>query len=137
MKTIIAGSRDITDPSVLEQAIKDAPFSITSVVSGGCRGADKLGESWASKNKLTCEVISANWDLFGKAAGYIRNEEMAQRAEALVAIWKIDKNGNGSKGTRNMISIAKRHGLKVHVFMVKEENSIDELPLFNKGETKE
>ena len=74
----------------------------------------------------------ANWDTFGKAAGYIRNEEMAQIGDALIAVWD-----GKSKGTRNMISIAKRHGIKVHVFTVKEENSIEELPLFDGSEKKE
>jgi len=132
MKTIIAGSREITDLSTIEKAIKESKFEITSVVSGGCRGVDRTGESWASNHRISCEVISANWDLLGKAAGYIRNEEMAQKAEALVAIWD-----GTSTGTRNMISIAKRHGLKVHVFMVKEDNSVDELPLFRESEKKE
>jgi len=141
MKTIIAGSREITDLSIIERAVKESQFEITSVTSGGCRGVDRVGEQWASKNKIPVEVITANWDTFGKAAGYIRNEEMAQRSEALIAIWKIDKDGNGSKGTRNMISIAKRHGLKVYVLEIRDEPEIksptEGLPLFNESETQE
>jgi hypothetical protein len=95
MKTIIAGSREIKDLGIIERAVKESEFEVTSVTSGGARGVDKTGEEWASKNNLPCEVISANWDTFGKAAGYIRNEEMAQCSEALIAVW--DGKSKGKK----------------------------------------
>lgn len=50
------------------------------------------------------------WKLYGKQAGYLRNEQMAQNADALAAFW----NGE-SRGTKHMIELAKRYGLKVRV----------------------
>lgn len=112
MKTIIAGSREITDYAVLLQAIKGCPFPITSVVSGCARGVDTLGEQYAQENNLKLYKFPADWSTYGKRAGYIRNAEMADNAEALLAVW----DGN-SRGTKHMINTAIQKGLEVHVYM--------------------
>ena len=113
MKTIIAGSRGITDYHVLLEAYTECPFSITSVVSGCARGVDALGEKFANDNSLPLEKYPADWDTYGKRAGYIRNAEMADNAEALLAIWDGE-----SRGTKHMIDIAREKGLEVYVYMV-------------------
>lgn len=110
MKVIVAGSREITDYELVKKAIQDSGFQVTEIISGGARGVDSLGERYAKELNLPCEVISADWDVYGKAAGYIRNEKMAKRGEALVAIWD-----GKSKGTRNMINIAQKNNLKMSV----------------------
>ena len=56
MKTIIAGGRDCTDYSILERALQECPFKITSVVSGCAKGADYLGEKYAFKEGLEVYV---------------------------------------------------------------------------------
>lgn len=109
IKTIIAGSRDITDYKLVEQAVKDSGFTITEVVSGGARGVDSLGEQWAMENGIPIHCFPANWDAHGKAAGFIRNSDMACYADALIAIT------NGSRGTANMIAQAKLNSLKLFV----------------------
>lgn len=113
MKTIIAGSRDLTNYSLLLKAVENCGWAITSVVSGNARGADKLGEIYAEKNSLPCEKYPAEWDKYGKSAGYKRNVLMAENAEALIAIWD-----GVSKGTNHMINIAKSKGLRVYVYVV-------------------
>ena len=52
----------------------------------------------------------ADWDKYGKKAGYIRNKEMARAADACVVFW----NGQ-SKGSKHMIDIAKKHGLQLRI----------------------
>lgn len=113
MKTIIAGSREITDYNVLIEAYAECPFHITSVVSGCARGVDKLGEFFSQDNSLPLEKYPADWSTYGKRAGYIRNTEMADNAEALLAIWDGE-----SRGTKHMIDIAREKGLEVFVYMV-------------------
>jgi len=113
MKTIIAGSRDIKEVDwELAVALYGCPFydQITEIVSGNCRGADKAGERFARIANIKLTVFPANWHTHGKKAGYIRNVAMANYADALIAIW--DKK---SKGTKHMIDIAKKKGLKVFV----------------------
>ena len=113
MITIIAGSRTYTDYEGLLTALASCPWTPTTVISGGARGVDRMGEQWAAEQKISLKIFTAHWDLFGKRAGYIRNEAMAGQAEALIALWDYQ-----SKGTRNMIEIARRKGLKVFVWKV-------------------
>lgn len=110
MKVIIAGSRGITDPALIKEAVRLSQFKITEVVSGAARGVDTLGEGWASVNRLPVKQFPANWNLYGKAAGHIRNNEMASYADALIAIWDGE-----SRGTKHMIYTAKNKGLLVYV----------------------
>lgn len=113
MRTIIAGSRTITDPWALVAALRDCGWVPTLVLSGHARGADDLGERWATKWGVTLELYPANWKGLGKAAGPERNCRMADRAEALIALWD-----GCSSGTAHMIKVAKERGLRVHVHRV-------------------
>ena len=112
MRTIIAGSRTITDPAIVRKAIRQSRFQITRVISGGCRGVDKLAEGWALENQVPVTVVKPDWDELGKAAGPVRNAEMADIADALIAI----RAPGISKGTDSMIRIAQGRGLKVFVY---------------------
>lgn len=111
MKTIIAGGREFTDYYVLHDCMQDIPWDITEVVSGTARGTDVLGETWGANKRTPVVKFPANWDKHGKAAGHIRNAEMADYADALVAFWD-----GKSKGTRGMIETAAKKGLYVKVF---------------------
>lgn len=119
MKCIIAGSRTITDYRIVERAIIESGWSneISQVISGSNKySVDGLGEKWAKKNNIPIQPFFALWDLYGKAAGPLRNQAMANYVApdgALIAIWD-----GKSKGTKNMISIAKSKGIKVYVFQV-------------------
>lgn len=111
MKTIIAGSRSITDWKVLAKAIKLCPWEITTVISGTADGVDKLGEQYADDCELPLEIYPARWDLYGMAAGRLRNELMLGKAKHVLAVWDGKSNG-----TRHMISIAKRDGAEVFIY---------------------
>lgn len=113
MKVIIAGSRDITNPDFVEQAIQQSGFSITELVSGQAPGVDTLGERWARLNKIPIKPFPADWKKYGKPAGPIRNQQMADYADALIAIWH-----NNSSGTKDMIDKAKAKGLQVFILKV-------------------
>lgn len=113
MKTIIAGSRTVKDYKTVEEAVIKSEFKITEVVSGCAKGVDSLGESYAGFNRLPVKKYPADWERFGKIAGFIRNQKMADYAEALVAVWD-----GQSKGTEHMINIARQRNLKVFVHQV-------------------
>jgi hypothetical protein len=116
MKVIIAGSRAIVDQAVIDGAVKASRFKITEVVCGMARGVDLLGRAWAAKRKVPVAEFPADWGAHGKAAGYLRNVEMAKYADALVAVWD-----GTSPGTTVMIDEARRRGLKVYVMNLSEE----------------
>ena len=107
MKTIIAGSRSITDYSSLLQAVLDCPFEVTSVVSGGANGVDQMGEKLAKEYCLPLEIYNAKWDIYGKSAGYLRNLEMAKNAESLILLWD-----GKSKGSLHMWNLANEYKLE-------------------------
>lgn len=110
MKTIIAGSRTILNYWEVEKSVKDSGFLISEVVCGGANGVDSLGRKWGKNNQIPVKEFLANWNQFGKRAGYLRNEQMAEYADALIAVWD-----GKSKGTKHMIELAKHKGLEVFV----------------------
>lgn len=116
MRVIVAGSRGITDAQKVALAIEESGFNPSAIISGTARGVDQLGEDWAAQHNIPVERFPADWKQYGRAAGHIRNEVMAQNAEALVALWD-----GVSKGTKNMIALAKKYKLKVYILMVEPE----------------
>lgn len=118
MKTIIAGSRDIKDSLLLEEVIRASGFEISLVVCGGATGVDALGESFAYKNKIPLAIFPANWTGEGKSAGPLRNQRMAEYADACIVICKKD-----SKGSRDMARRAARYGLKLYIRVVEWDST--------------
>ena len=120
MKVIIAGGRDFKDYDLL---CRKADYYLSrqdeiEIVSGCAKGADKLGERYADERGYLIKRFPADWGTFGKRAGYLRNEDMAIYADALIAFWN-----ERSKGTKHMIDIAEQQGLKVRVVIYNTENN--------------
>lgn len=114
-KIIIAGSRTFTNQGLLldkvaHRLLNKIQANIT-VVSGGAQGADKEGEKLAIARGWSILKMPAEWDRYGKSAGYRRNEEMAVVADELIAFW----DGN-SRGTKHMIDIMMRARKPTHIF---------------------
>lgn len=99
-RVIVAGSRNITSLAAIEDALQGSTFTarLTEIVSGGARGVDKLGEHWARSRGVPLRVFPADWGRHPRLAGRLRNTEMAEYADALVAIWD-----GRSTGTKHMI----------------------------------
>ena len=99
MKLIIAGSRNIDKHKVMHwldrNGVDDEDLEI---ICGMAKGPDLAGKEWASTLPVPVIEFPADWDKYGKKAGYIRNAQMAAYADELLAFWD-----GKSKGTRNMI----------------------------------
>lgn len=109
---IIAGTRTFSDYRLLQERC-DYYFSSkkpTSIVCGEARGADSLGKRYAQEHGIKVDSFPADWDTYGRKAGYIRNAQMADNADALIAFWD-----GKSRGTANMISLARENGLLVRI----------------------
>ena len=82
IKVIIAGSRTFDNYDLLfekcSEALKDYDSVEIEIVSGNARGADRLGERFAKEKGFALTLFPADWNKFGKSAGYIRNKEMAE-----------------------------------------------------------
>lgn len=74
-----------------------------------------MAKKWADVQGITCYEYEADWDKHGKAAGPIRNQEMAEYADALIAVWDGE-----SRGTRDMIDKALDEGLDIYVHIVEK-----------------
>lgn len=127
LRIIVAGGRDFDDFDLLRDSILNYLCEIDGTgtvhnpsqikfISGTARGADVFGEQFAYTYGYDVIRFPADWDRYGKSAGYRRNTEMAKYASeegntgVLIAFW----NGR-SRGTKNMIDLGKRYGLDVHV----------------------
>jgi hypothetical protein len=111
-KVIIAGGRDFSDYQLLVEKCDKYLANKTNIeiVSGTAKGADSLGARYAKDKGYSVKTFPADWAAFGKRAGYLRNEQMANYANALIAFWDGE-----SRGTKHMIDIATEKGLLVKV----------------------
>lgn len=117
-RLIIAGGRDFDNYKFLEFEVKK--FVVEEIktrknleiVSGTASGADRLGERFAEKFAIALKRFPANWDRDGKAAGHIRNEEMAKyaRNQFCIVFWD-----GSSRGTKNMIENCKKYNLNFRI----------------------
>jgi len=114
LKVIIAGSRDFNDYQLLENLVnmylQRYSTDQIEIVSGGARGADRLGERYAQSREIALKVMPADWDTYGKSAGYRRNEEMAQYATHCIVFWDGE-----SRGTQHMINLANQYNLALRI----------------------
>lgn len=119
MKTAIIGTR--TAPETTYAQLCDlcgclqTLGGITEIISGGASGADALGERYAKAEKIPLTVIPANWKKHGKAAGLMRNTEIVERADQVIAIWD-----GQSTGTADTIRKAKAKGKEVMILRYDE-----------------
>ena len=128
MRVIIAGGRDFNDFKLLESNINKIFKQLSDeklisiyvnesnieIICGKARGADTLGEQFAKEYKLSIKYFPADWNTYGKSAGYRRNAEMANYAKedngVLIAFWD-----GKSKGTKHMIDLAKSNNIRVFI----------------------
>ena len=114
-KLIIAGGRDFSDYDLLSKVVHDLACGeyadkALSIVSGMARGADTLGYLFAVKHNVVVYQFPADWNKYGKSAGYMRNREMGLFADGLLAAWD-----QTSKGTQHMIRYMETLGKPVHI----------------------
>lgn len=121
MRLIIAGSRSITDQHY--DAMKAFIYSVlpqppSEIVSGGARGPDQMGERFAAEHNLPVKQFIPDWDGKGKGAGFLRNGDMAVYASDVPGSMLVALYDGQSKGTAQMIEVARNYGLTVHVMQV-------------------
>jgi hypothetical protein len=119
---IVAGSRGLNPTTdQLDRALRKGhgdnwhvePDFIDQVVSGEAEGVDRAGERWAAAHHIPVKGFPANWKKYGKRAGKIRNIEMADYADGLLAVWDGE-----SPGTSHMIATMVARGKPVVVVVV-------------------
>ena len=111
LNVIVAGGRNYSDYKTVKAKLDDfrstlKPGREINIISGGATGADSLGERYAKENNLDIRRFSADWNQHGKAAGPIRNEQMAAEGDVLISF-------PGGTGTKNMIKNMRSRGKRV------------------------
>lgn len=127
MRVIVAGGRDFNDYQLmcarLDHFFQNVDKNKLVIVNGDgpglwdkenkcyiAEGADQLAKRYARENNIKIDSYPPDWNKYGKAAGPIRNKQMAENADALVAFWD-----GKSRGTGGMIKLAEEHSLKIRV----------------------
>ena len=113
-RVIICGGRDFSNYDLLKERcdyyLQNKKECNIIIVCGKARGADTLGEQYANERGYAIEYYPADWDKFGKSAGFIRNKEMVDVADEVIAFWD-----GASHGTKHTIDIANEKGINVKV----------------------
>jgi hypothetical protein len=108
LTVLVCGGRDYTDRERVYRLLSFNRAKIAMIVQGAATGADTLACEWAIANKVPCLRVPAEWDRFGKKAGFIRNEKMLSLAKPdLVVAFP------GGAGTAMMVRLAKNAGIRV------------------------
>lgn len=116
MKVVIAGSRSITSYEIVKKIIEESGYDITTVISGTAVGVDQCGERWAKENVIPIQRFPADWDKHGKSAGFIRNSEMVDVADAVILV-----HDGVSKGTQHTYDLAQKKGIPIYYATVKKK----------------
>jgi hypothetical protein len=122
-RILVCGGRDFADRdrliSVLDKVCDDRGWNMEPtpdgnylpdvvIISGKARGADTMAIDWAVVNWQEWEEYPADWNKYGKSAGYIRNKQMLDEGKPdLVVAFP------GGRGTANMVKLAKDAGVAV------------------------
>lgn len=115
-KVIIAGSREFDCyeivRDIMDELILETNSVPTEIISGTAKGADTMGETYAKELGIPIKRFPANWNKHGKKAGHLRNIEMAEYGEQLVAFWD-----GQSPGTKQMIEYSESIGMPMKVII--------------------
>lgn len=112
-RVLVCGSRDWTNIESIRRKLSQLPTN-TVIIHGGCRGADNMAGSVARQLGMEIEIYPAQWNLYGRAAGPIRNQEMLKKGKPdFLIAFHIDIPS--SKGTWDMLLRGIRAGVPYHL----------------------
>ena len=108
MKVAIIGSRSLVGVEIS----KYIPENVREIISGGAIGIDTLAEKVADERRISKSIIRPEYDKYGKKAPLIRNKEIVERADFVIAFWD-----GKSRGTKFTIDYAKKLNKKVRIYV--------------------
>lgn len=125
MRVAIVGSRNIEYDTVKERAYallcRHIPANATEIVSGGAVGIDTLAEIYAKQNGLPMKIFKPDYARYGKRAPLMRNDEIVDYAQYVLAIWD-----GSSHGTAYTVATCIQKGVPVKVVSIDEDTTESE-----------
>jgi len=113
MKVAIIGSREFDDYELLCKSLEKVKDKITLIISGGARGADSLAERFALENNIPIRIFKPDWDRKGKIAGILRNQDIVNNCDVVIAFWNYT-----SKGTEHALNYADTIGKPIKIIKI-------------------
>jgi hypothetical protein len=115
MQVLICGSRNWTNrariQSVLVNLLIRTKEPHLTIITGGARGVDTIAHEEALRQGYLTKVFPAEWEKYGKSAGFKRNLQMLdQNPDRVIAFWD-----GKSKGTEHTITEANKRGIEVEI----------------------
>lgn len=110
MKVAVIGSRNLA----VKNLEKYLPEGTTEIVSGGARGIDSCAKNYANANGIPLKEFLPNYDEFGRSAPLLRNLEIIDYADIVLAFWD-----GKSRGTKFVIDKCRAKGKPVNIFISK------------------
>jgi len=108
MKLAVIGSRTFNNQDLLNATLNQFPMEL--IISGGARGADSMAAAYARHFNIPLKVFPADWDKWGKQAGYLRNKDIIAACDEVVAFWD-----GTSRGTAHSLKLAREWGKKITI----------------------
>lgn len=109
MRIAIVGSRQFAQLERVHAYVAALPAD-TTVVTGGALGVDQAAEAAARARGLSLLIFLPEWKRYGKRAGLVRNDQIVEASEKVVAFWD-----GVSRGTKYTIDLARKKGIEVEV----------------------
>lgn len=125
IRIIVAGTRTFSDYELLRNRLDDFisklkqkhPDKQVVIITGAAKGADQLGSFYARNHNIPLKEFPADWTTYGKVAGPIRNQQMLDYALHEIPVLIVFWDGE-SRGTKNMMNIAKKHNVQTEIVLI-------------------
>lgn len=128
VKLAVVGSQNFDDYEYLKKILDYHPCTL--IISGGAKGADRLAVRYAIENNIPKKEFFPHWKTYGKSAGAIRNKQIVDACDELVAF--CDKIGREQDiRLRNIIDAAKCLNKPIYIIGKKENNKDDHEDFFS------
>ncbi len=114
----VVGSRGFDDYQLMCDTLSQ--YSITKIISGGAKGADSLASKYAKEHNIELVEFIPDWKNLGVKAGFIRNKDIVDNSDFVIAFWDSYSNG-----TRDSIKYASKHCKLLKVIEYNKDDSLD------------
>lgn len=117
MRLLVCGSRSYSDYRTVDEILDGIhkAHNVSVLIEGGALGADRFARMWARTRNIDVNTFEADWAHHGRSAGMQRNERMLREGKPELVVAFVDKPLHQSKGTANMVNLARRDSVPVSV----------------------